>query len=185
MSSPNILRLCFIGTLGGAVLLIFAGSLRSPRLLWGCTALLGAFCGPMWPAMQAIPVERYGIEVQATHYAFVLTAAKIGIAVEQMLFSKLLARKATAHFTTWAVFGLIVCVSAWFSMLHECVVPKLGLQQLDTGLRLAKNAPPPVDGGFHGSVQSEAHRHNRRGSPAAQTLSRLQEHKEQLLSQTK
>ena len=111
--------MCFIGSLGGAAILIIAAQTKSASLLWFATAVLGTFCGPMWPAMQAIPIERYGLVVTATHYSFVLTAAKVGIAIEQMLFSKLLASRNTAWLAVWSVLGLITTVAGWFTVLHE------------------------------------------------------------------
>eukprot|EP01047_Picozoa_sp_COSAG01_P008181 COSAG01_NODE_319_length_18909_cov_32.636151_5_plen_69_part_00 len=48
-------------------------------------------------------MEKYGIQIGAKHYAFVLTAAKIGIAIEQVAFSQLLSSARTAPLAVWLV----------------------------------------------------------------------------------
>jgi hypothetical protein len=103
LPSTTILWLCFAGLLAGSVMLIVAQRCLDAGLFWAATAVLGVFCGPLWPAVQAVPVEKYGIAIGAKHYAFVLTAAKIGIAIEQVAFSQLLSSARTAPLAVWLV----------------------------------------------------------------------------------
>ena len=77
LPSTTILRFCFLGCLAGSALLIVAEKRADKTMFWVATAVLGTFCGPLWPAAQSVPVEKFGIVIGAGHYAFVLTAAKV------------------------------------------------------------------------------------------------------------
>ena len=61
------------------------------------TAIFGVFQGPMWPAMESLLSEEFGVHLRTVDAVIILVVSNCGRAAQQLLFSWLLSRGATVR----------------------------------------------------------------------------------------
>ena len=101
VKSANLLSISSVGALLAlGVVQVGSNTVHgggSIATMWVGTAIFGVFQGPMWPAMESLLSEEFGVHLRTVDAVIILVVSNCGRAAQQLLFSWLLSRGATVR----------------------------------------------------------------------------------------